>query len=115
MAANDDDGPENGQIRLRGTGYRRLEPERSDCWVTTNLLRRELLSVLLRLRSKLLPHLLANRLDAARSDQPSRTYVNPLSERILPKGRPSLYQWSRTTGRKASLRMNALSRAAWCA
>jgi hypothetical protein len=45
---------------VKGTGYRRLKPQRPDCWVTINPLRRQLLSFLLRLRSKLLPHLLAN-------------------------------------------------------
>jgi hypothetical protein len=46
---------------VEGTGYRHLESQRPDCWVTINLLRRQLVSFLPRLGSKLLPQFLTNR------------------------------------------------------
>jgi hypothetical protein len=46
---------------VEGTGYRHLEAQWPDCWVTINPLRRQLLSFPPRLSSKLLPQLLTNR------------------------------------------------------
>jgi hypothetical protein len=46
---------------VEGTGYRHLEAQRPDCWVTINPLRRQLVSFLPRLSSKPLPQLLTNR------------------------------------------------------